>query len=93
MRITLPNSRTFSKVFQKATGKSISEKIDPSPEIIEIEKSKMSLIKQDYKNALKHLYRAKKINPNSPLILFYEGYIYIQQKKLKESTGTSPNAF
>ncbi len=27
MRITLPNSRTFSKVFQKATGKSISEKI------------------------------------------------------------------
>ncbi len=27
MRITLPNSRTFSRVFQKATGKSISEKI------------------------------------------------------------------
>ena len=27
MRITLPNSRTFSKVFQKATGKSITEKI------------------------------------------------------------------
>ena len=28
MRITLPNSRTFSKIFQKATGKSISEKIN-----------------------------------------------------------------
>lgn len=27
MRITLPNSRTFSKIFQKATGKPISEKI------------------------------------------------------------------
>ena len=28
MRITLPNSRTFSKIFQKATGKSISEEIN-----------------------------------------------------------------
>ena len=28
MRITLPNSRTFSKVFEKAIGKSIDEKIN-----------------------------------------------------------------